>query len=474
MARFPRSLAIAVAAVAVVASGVALGSQTPAGAQCEQGDAQNQIVCPGTSITPPPPPTTTTTTVRTTTTTVPTTNTTSTTVPTTTTTVRTTTTTVPTTTTTVRSRPTVARDDTVRGRVGQRLMTSSVLDNDAPSITTRRVDAIAGSPPSGVTLWSSGSVSGTPTEDGTFRVTYRLTSTSGSNDTAVVTFIIDDMPPPPPPPPPPDDCRVETGGASNAGLEVWQRTNDFAANYNFHNASGRIIWRTKDMVESVDERGLSPRGFYEREWESGRNPGFDPADVHTVTADNGDGGTRSAPFRCRRRDVSPIGLDLDGSGAVERIDGRFSLDIDADGVTDTVTEWFAPTEGILLDTVDGLPADGAVTGRELVGDEGGRYADGFAKLAERDVDGDGRVAGPELDGLVVWTDRDGDARLDDGERHSLAALGIVALATGHDDMVSTAELADGSEMTTEDLWFPLAADDTSVGGGAPGHTNNPR
>ncbi|MEM9653773.1 MAG: hypothetical protein AAGA65_16900, partial [Actinomycetota bacterium] len=150
--------------------------------------------------------------------------------------------------------------------------------------------------------------------------------------------------------------------------------------------------------------------------------------------------------------ISPIGLDIDGSGSVDRISGEFSFDFDADGEAETVAEWFAPTEGILVDT----RIAGPVTGAHLFGDQGGRYADGFEKLARLDVDGDRQVAGAELNGLALWTDANSNAAIDTGEMSALTDHSVIALSTEHQGYVSWARLADGSTMVTEDLWFPVA------------------
>ncbi|MEM9561104.1 MAG: hypothetical protein AAGA93_00715 [Actinomycetota bacterium] len=166
--------------------------------------------------------------------------------------------------------------------------------------------------------------------------------------------------------------------------------------------------------------------------------------------------TQSGPQRVKLcfeiETISPIGLDLDGSGVVERVTGEFSFDFDADGEVEVVSEWFAPTEGILLDT----RIEGPVTGEHLFGDQGGVYADGFEKLARLDANGDGWIAGAEADGLAIWTDVDGDAVLDAGEHATLASHGVEALSVSHRGFVSEARLVDGSMMVTEDLWFPVA------------------
>ena len=179
--------------------------------------------------------------------------------------------------------------------------------------------------------------------------------------------------------------------------------------------------------------------------------------------------------------ASPIVLDLDGSGAiettgettsrdkagVEAVGRTVEFDIDGDGDLDAV-EWVTGGEGavdgILVDDRDGLAATD-MNGARLFGDEGGRYADGYAKLSAWDIDGDGRVAGEEAAGLSLWLD-DGDAIVDDGELVPLAEMGVTAIGVdvtealddaGRGLMRSVAETADGGTLMTEDVWFAREA-----------------
>jgi uncharacterized repeat protein (TIGR01451 family) len=152
---------------------------------------------------------------------------------------------------------------------------------------------------------------------------------------------------------------------------------------------------------------------------------------------------------------TPIGLDLDGSGAVDRIEGSFSFDLDGDGITETLNEWFAPTEGILINTTVEGTGSGQLSGASLFGDMGGRYADGYHKLAALDQNSDSQVSGTELTGLALWSDANSNARLDRGELSSLSDHGLVALSTSHTNMVSVAFRANGTTMITEDIWFEI-------------------
>jgi hypothetical protein len=172
---------------------------------------------------------------------------------------------------------------------------------------------------------------------------------------------------------------------------------------------------------------------------------------------NGPGGWNTCSF-------SPIALDLDRNGEVEKIvrdakDCAFKIDISGDGYIDYLNEWFGPKEGILIDmgsddeTIEAFSGT-TITGQHLFGDMELTYDDGFDKLDEHDANKDGFVSGDELKGFAIWTDSNSNAQLDLGELSTLASHKIVSLNTKHDAMYeSTALLSDGSTMKMKDLWF---------------------
>jgi hypothetical protein len=151
---------------------------------------------------------------------------------------------------------------------------------------------------------------------------------------------------------------------------------------------------------------------------------------------------------------TPIALDLDRSGAVERIvDGEWHIDVTGDGDIKTFHEWFAPTEGILIDATVTV-VDGTVTGEHLFGDMGGTFADGFVKLGLHDHNQDGIISGDELADFAVWVDANSNAKVDTGEVRPLTAVGVHSLIIMHDENYqSFASMDDGSLMLMEDLWF---------------------
>lgn len=142
------------------------------------------------------------------------------------------------------------------------------------------------------------------------------------------------------------------------------------------------------------------------------------------------------------RRKSPIALDLDGDGKIGLTMRETRFDLDGDGEADSLRQWFAPGDGILVDKSD----------LSLFGDEGGRYADGYAKLALRDQDRDQQLQGDELKGLALWLDN-GDAKFERSELRALVDFGIVSLDLRHENYVSTADTASGAQIRVEDVWL---------------------
>ena len=142
-----------------------------------------------------------------------------------------------------------------------------------------------------------------------------------------------------------------------------------------------------------------------------------------------------------------IAVDMDGSGRIERSTQATRFDLNADGTTELLDGWFGSGDGILVD----LNATGPLNGVALFGDEGGRYTDGYAKLANRDTNGDGTISGSELNGLGLWFDN-GNGQTDAGETITAAQAGLTSLTTSHTNYLSNATV-NGDTVTTEDVWF---------------------
>ena len=150
---------------------------------------------------------------------------------------------------------------------------------------------------------------------------------------------------------------------------------------------------------------------------------------------------------------TPIALDLDRSGAVEKIPvSNFTFDFAGDGARMTsLHEWFGPQEGILIDTTTGI-FDGIVTGEHLFGDQEGKYLHGFEKLAVlHDLDKNGVVAGDELQNLAIWIDANSNGVLDAGEQSTLEKNGIISLSVNHKNLVGQANMNDGTTVIMQDL-----------------------
>ena len=174
----------------------------------------------------------------------------------------------------------------------------------------------------------------------------------------------------------------------------------------------------------------------------------------------------------------PLAVDLDGDGQVSTIDasqGVFNLgsstedrtrsgrtsDMNVSGpnittssagiltevneqrtTTKMFTEWFAPTEGILV--LDDNDVDG-IQGADLFGDKavtGRDAANGYEDLARLDSNNDGVVDfnDDRFHELQIWQDKNSDGIAQEGELSHLFEHGIVSL-----DTKSTAGAAAGED-----------------------------
>jgi hypothetical protein len=141
---------------------------------------------------------------------------------------------------------------------------------------------------------------------------------------------------------------------------------------------------------------------------------------------------------------TPIVLDLDGDGRLEASNGKWlphdlqvkvqelvSFDINGDGFAEK-TEWIGSNDALLVEYTGG-----EMTAKNLFGNEGGRYKNGFEKLSLFDKNGDSKLTGDELSGLSVWQDKNGNAKVDQGEVSSLGSLGITEIKISHIHCVSS-------------------------------------
>ena len=278
---------------------------------------------------------------------------------------------------------------------------------------------------------------------------YTLTDRDGDSDTTTVRIDVGR-----PQTDQPTANETQTGGDDDASFEVKEpREDDFADTYRLYDRDGDLL-ATLSKDDTSEEGSDNLTGLRELDWE-GEEYGFDPRDVYFVTAQN-DGERESEFTDVFRRNVSPIAIDLDSSGAIELTGESQSFDFDGDGIDENVTDWFGSNDGILVDTNKIV---GEIDGTALFGDQGGLYANGYEKLALLDSDNDRNVSGEELVGLALWID-DGDGKLQDGELQSLANFGITPISTQmqvdtEGRMISTAEVGSGLSLLTEDIWFEI-------------------
>jgi hypothetical protein len=154
--------------------------------------------------------------------------------------------------------------------------------------------------------------------------------------------------------------------------------------------------------------------------------------------------------------TSPLIIDMDNDGSIEASKGVWlphsyagtrlvEFDMDGDGFTD-LTEWVGSNDGILM------VRNSEVDANCFFGWAGG-FAHGYEKLSLLDQNGDQQISGEELSTLCVWQDRNGDARIDEGEVRTVREIGITTISLRHDnELVSCCEM-NGSRVMVVD-WHP--------------------
>jgi hypothetical protein len=170
--------------------------------------------------------------------------------------------------------------------------------------------------------------------------------------------------------------------------------------------------------------------------------------------------------------ASPILLDMDGNGKADVKNGewkphagkgdigakKINFDLNGDGKKE-LTEWTGGKDGLLLKLNDkqaqAYQKNGSleVSGKELYGDQGGKYKDGYEKMRKlSDADGNGKLSGDELKNHYVWMDKDRDGTVDKGEMRTAQKAGITSVnATHNGDYQSQFEM-NGEKRKTWDWW----------------------
>lgn len=193
---------------------------------------------------------------------------------------------------------------------------------------------------------------------------------------------------------------------------------------------------------------------------------------------SGDTSTAQQKYSEAQKTSSPVMLDLNHDGklgttgvstAKNRADGQtgktIAFDIDGDGKKENV-EWMnGDGDGMLVDDRQGAVSaaangNGEINGNQLFGDQGGKYGNGYNKLAQADTNHDGKLTGAELNGIKVWKDN-GDGKVQAGEVQTLAQQGITELSTGvnnvqngrGENLMQSSFVQNGQSYKSEDVWF---------------------
>ena len=360
--------------------------------------------------------------------------------------------------------PTIANDDEVQRFVGEDFAVS-FLDNDQACLDEVIEVNLLGHNVPGSVVYNSATqtfdVSGT-TRPGNFSINYGIRGRCGSFDTATVFVnLIQVIPPAPPEAPDAPLCRVETrGNADDGGVDVFsQEEFGFASSYNLFDINRELVTTLfsddvthKFLIGNDVNSRIFPDvliGNFEIEW-NGAAYGYDQTSIHFVSAI--ENGVESELSECIRTLISPIALDLDNQGRIERISGNYSVDVDGDGIKEAIGQWFGPSAGILVTA----NASGQINGNHMFGNVPGVHEDGFAELATLDTNNDGQISGNELQSLAIWVDRNSDTIVDDSELSTLASHDIASLAVKHYKFFARATRNDGSSILMEDVWLPMS------------------
>lgn len=164
--------------------------------------------------------------------------------------------------------------------------------------------------------------------------------------------------------------------------------------------------------------------------------------------------------------LSPIVLDMSGSGKLEASGGRWlphagqlvtshmvMFDLLGDGFP-LAAEWVGPDDGLLVAPKMGDCSVTHIDGTCLFGTPGG-FANGYEKLEILDVRHEGKLTGDELNGLYVWQDKNGNGKPDPGELQSVQSLGITEIDVSHNPDMTSSFVRNGKRYTMWD-WYPNA------------------
>jgi tetratricopeptide (TPR) repeat protein len=128
------------------------------------------------------------------------------------------------------------------------------------------------------------------------------------------------------------------------------------------------------------------------------------------------------------RAITPVLIPLErGLTFEELVDPAAAVSFDLDGTGPRNWGWVTPRAGWL---VYRRSSPGIRSGLQLLGSVSWWvfWRDGYEAMSALDDDGDGWLAGPELEGLAVWNDADQDGISREAELFNLDQLGVAALS----------------------------------------------
>ena len=141
------------------------------------------------------------------------------------------------------------------------------------------------------------------------------------------------------------------------------------------------------------------------------------------------------------RKETPLILDLKGDGLnLTDVSGGVNFDLNADGKIDRTAWTKAHTDFDDAFLVLDKNGDGQINdGKELFGSQNGAV-NGFAELAKYDDNNDGKIDENDeaYKKLQLWSDMNGDGKVDDGELRTLDEMGVKEIATNYEEKRNSA------------------------------------
>ena len=262
-------------------------------------------------------------------------------------------------------------------------------------------------------------------------------------------------------------------------MELYSKLSDEVKNMTIEKGEAYIVKADGTLVGTVATDQLGNMGYWEsyRSDKSVYNDNFSVLGNLNVdggygASEEGSGGTIC--FDGKAYDVAqtivrketPLILDLKGDGLeLTNMSKGVNFDLNGDGTMDRTAWTSAHTDFDDAFLVYDKNGDGAINdGKELFGSQNGAI-NGFAELGKYDSNNDGKIDNNDniFDKLQLWSDMNGDGKVDDGELKTLKEMGVAEISTKYNEVHNAAgDLLEDKNGNTIGLQGSFKKDDGSV------------